>query len=117
MLCNLRILFEMNKNVVAFLGSSSTAGKGQAYDWIGELRRRTQNGGFHFYNFGVGADLAQSGHELRDDVGIEPVFLPNSLRILGLKRARFCHLSLGRYQPRRVSGRPLRPSSGLRSNA
>jgi hypothetical protein len=29
---------EMKKNVVAFVGSSSTAGKGKAYDWISELR-------------------------------------------------------------------------------
>jgi lysophospholipase L1-like esterase len=48
----------MNKKVVALLGSSSTAGKGQAYDWIAELRRRRQNGEFRFYNFGVGGDLA-----------------------------------------------------------
>jgi lysophospholipase L1-like esterase len=50
----------MNKNVVAFLGSSSTAGKGQAYDWISELRRRIQNREFHFCNFGVGGDLAHN---------------------------------------------------------
>ena len=43
---------------MAFLGSSSTAGRGQAYDWIGELKRRTRNQGISFFNFGVGGDLA-----------------------------------------------------------
>jgi lysophospholipase L1-like esterase len=44
--------------IMACLGSSSTAGKGQAYDWIGELRRRPRNKGVSFLNFGVGGDLA-----------------------------------------------------------
>jgi lysophospholipase L1-like esterase len=48
---------EMNRLVAAFLGSSSTAGKGQAYDWITELRKRAQNARFCFRNFGVGGDL------------------------------------------------------------
>jgi len=48
----------MNRIVAAFLGSSSTAGKGQAYDWISELRQRVQNSRFCFRNFGVGGDLA-----------------------------------------------------------
>jgi lysophospholipase L1-like esterase len=43
---------------VAFLGSSSTAGKGQAFDWIAELKRRPENRRFRFHNFGVGGDLA-----------------------------------------------------------
>jgi lysophospholipase L1-like esterase len=43
---------------VACLGSSSTAGKGQAFDWIGELARRPQNRHVRFRNFGVGGDLA-----------------------------------------------------------
>jgi len=43
---------------VACLGSSSTAGKGQAFDWIGELKQRPHNKQFRFYNFGVGGDLA-----------------------------------------------------------
>jgi lysophospholipase L1-like esterase len=43
---------------VACLGSSSTAGKGQAFDWIGELSRRPRNQGIRFRNFGVGGDLA-----------------------------------------------------------
>lgn len=49
---------EANGTVVACLGSSSTAGKGQAFDFIGELRRRPGNSRFHFRNFGVGGDLA-----------------------------------------------------------
>jgi lysophospholipase L1-like esterase len=44
--------------IVACLGSSSTAGKGQAFNWISELERRPPNQRFHFYNFGVGGDLA-----------------------------------------------------------
>jgi lysophospholipase L1-like esterase len=44
--------------IVACLGSSSTAGKGQAFDWIGELDRRPQSKNIVFRNFGVGGDLA-----------------------------------------------------------
>ncbi|PYK56154.1 MAG: hypothetical protein DME48_02270 [Verrucomicrobia bacterium] len=44
--------------IVAFLGSSSVAGKGQAFDWIGELQRRQQNKHFSFQKFGAGGDLA-----------------------------------------------------------
>jgi lysophospholipase L1-like esterase len=44
--------------IVACLGSSSTAGRGQAFDWIAELKRRPRNQHVHFYNFGVGGDLA-----------------------------------------------------------
>jgi lysophospholipase L1-like esterase len=43
---------------VACIGSSSTAGKGQAFDWIGDLARRPQNRHVRFRNFGVGGDLA-----------------------------------------------------------
>lgn len=46
------------QKIVACLGSSSTAGKGQAFDWIGELSRRPRNARFKFLNFGVGGDLA-----------------------------------------------------------
>ena len=46
--------------IMACLGSSSTAGKGQAYDWIGELKRRPRNKGISFLNFGVGGDLAHN---------------------------------------------------------
>jgi len=45
------------RETVACLGSSSTAGKGQAFDWIGELARRPGNAGYEFRNFGVGGDL------------------------------------------------------------
>jgi lysophospholipase L1-like esterase len=44
--------------IVACLGSSSTAGKGQAFDWISELAQRPRNKGTSFLNFGVGGDLA-----------------------------------------------------------
>ena len=50
--------FDHNKKIVALLGSSSTAGKGQAFDWIRELRQRPSNGLYQFRNFGVGGDLA-----------------------------------------------------------
>jgi lysophospholipase L1-like esterase len=43
---------------IAFLGSSTTAGKGEAFDWIGALKKRDREGKFGFYNFGVGGDLA-----------------------------------------------------------
>ncbi len=48
----------IKNTTVAFLGSSSTAGKGQAFDWIAELKRRPENERFRFHNFGVGGDLA-----------------------------------------------------------
>ena len=44
--------------VVACLGSSSTAGKGQAFDWIGALQNRLGQERFILRNFGVGGDLA-----------------------------------------------------------
>lgn len=46
------------RDIVACLGSSSTAGKGQAFDWIGELARRPRNARYEFHNFGIGGDLA-----------------------------------------------------------
>lgn len=44
--------------IVACLGSSSTAGKGQAFDWIGSLARDLEDKHIQFRNFGVGGDLA-----------------------------------------------------------
>ena len=44
--------------LVACLGSSSTAGQGQAFGWIDELSRRPQNARFVFKNLGVGGDFA-----------------------------------------------------------
>jgi len=44
--------------IVACLGSSTTAGKGQAYDWIGSLARNTADKNVQFRNFGIGGDLA-----------------------------------------------------------
>jgi lysophospholipase L1-like esterase len=46
------------RTVVACLGASSTAGKGQAFDWMAELERLPENRNFEFRNFGVGGDLA-----------------------------------------------------------
>lgn len=45
---------------MACLGSSSTAGQGQAFGWIDELKQRPQNRRFEFRNLGVGGDLAYS---------------------------------------------------------
>jgi len=56
------------RKIVACLGSSSTAGKGQAFDWIEELRRRPCNGKFEFRNFGVGGDLAYNALQRLPDV-------------------------------------------------
>lgn len=57
-----------NGTIVACLGSSSTAGKGQAFDFIGELKRRPRNSRFHFRNFGVGGDLAYNALQRLPDV-------------------------------------------------
>ena len=43
--------------IVACLGSSTTAAKG-TYNWIDELAARPQNSRFRFVNFGVGGDLS-----------------------------------------------------------
>ena len=53
---------------MACLGSSSTAGKGQAFDWIGELKKRPCNNRFRFHNFGVGGDLAYNALQRLPDV-------------------------------------------------
>jgi lysophospholipase L1-like esterase len=54
--------------IVACLGSSSTAGKGQAFNWIGELQQRPRNQHFRFHNFGVGGDLAYNALQRLPDV-------------------------------------------------
>jgi lysophospholipase L1-like esterase len=54
--------------IVACLGSSSTAGKGQAFNWIRELERRPRNQRFRFHNFGVGGDLAYNALQRLPDV-------------------------------------------------
>ena len=51
-------LIECPEGTVASLGSSSTSGRGQAFDWIGELELRPRNHELDFRNFGVGGDLA-----------------------------------------------------------
>jgi lysophospholipase L1-like esterase len=63
----------MKQKVVACLGSSTTAGKGQAFDWIGELAKRPQNSAFKFLNFGAGGDLAFNVlQRLPDVVAVHP---------------------------------------------
>jgi lysophospholipase L1-like esterase len=59
---------QSNPSTVACLGSSSTAGKGQAFDWVGELSRRRRNRSVRFRNFGVGGDLAFNALERVPDV-------------------------------------------------
>ncbi len=56
------------RETVACLGSSSTAGNGQAFDWIGELARSPRNARFYFQNFGVGGDLAYDALKRADTV-------------------------------------------------
>jgi lysophospholipase L1-like esterase len=56
------------RQTVACLGSSSTAGKGQAFNWIGELSRRPRNARFKFLNFGTGGDLAYDALKRADRV-------------------------------------------------
>jgi lysophospholipase L1-like esterase len=55
-------------SIVACLGSSSTAGKGQAFNWIIELQRRLGETRFAFRNFGVGGDLAYNALQRLSDV-------------------------------------------------
>jgi lysophospholipase L1-like esterase len=45
-----------SNGTVAFVGSSTVAGRGQVFDVIGELRRRPENAGLTLLNFGVGGD-------------------------------------------------------------
>lgn len=49
---------DIEAKIVACLGSSSTAGKGQAFDCIDELARRPENARIVFRNLGVGGDFA-----------------------------------------------------------
>jgi len=50
-------------SLVACLGSSSTAGQGQAFGWIDELAGRPENARFTFKNLGVGGDFAYDALE------------------------------------------------------
>jgi lysophospholipase L1-like esterase len=61
-------MVNLQRKIVACLGSSSTAGKGQAFDWIAELRRRPFNDSFDFRNFGVGGDLTYNALQRLPDV-------------------------------------------------
>jgi lysophospholipase L1-like esterase len=56
------------ETIVACLGSSSTAGKGQAFNWIDELKQRPRNKRFRFHNFGIGGDLAYNALQRLPDV-------------------------------------------------
>lgn len=59
--------------VVACLGSSSTAGRGQAFNWTRELQRRLNPRQFVVRNFGVGGDLAYNAlQRLRRVIGSHP---------------------------------------------
>lgn len=59
--------------IIACVGSSSTAGRGQAFDWIGALAHRPQNAHLEFHNFGVGGDLAYNAlQRLPQVVACEP---------------------------------------------
>jgi lysophospholipase L1-like esterase len=49
--------------VVVCLGSSSTAGRGQAFGWIRVLEQRPQNARLRFHNLGVGGDLVHNALE------------------------------------------------------
>jgi lysophospholipase L1-like esterase len=60
-----------DRAVVACLGSSSTAGRGQAFNWIHELQRRPNTKRFVFRNFGIGGDLAYNA--LQRLPGVIPV--------------------------------------------
>jgi lysophospholipase L1-like esterase len=55
-------------SIVACLGSSSTAGKGQAFNWIMELQRRLGERRVTFRNFGVGGDQAYNALQRLSDV-------------------------------------------------
>src|SRR5207244_13610526 len=55
-------------SIVACVGCGSTAGNGQACNWIIELQRRLGEGRFVFRNFGVGGDLAYNALQRLTDV-------------------------------------------------
>jgi lysophospholipase L1-like esterase len=78
--------------VVACLGSSSTAGKGQAFNWIEALQKRLGQERFVLCNFGVGGDLAYNAlQRLPDVIGSNPgkiVVLIGANDVLGLVSAK-----------------------------
>lgn len=86
-------------SIVACLGSSSTAGKGQAFNWIIELQRRLGRR-FIFRNFGVGGDLAYNAlQRLSGVIASRPnkivVFIGGNdvLALVSAKAKRFFRLS------------------------
>jgi lysophospholipase L1-like esterase len=59
--------------IVACLGSSSTAGKGQAFNWIEALQKQLGQERFVLRNFGVGGDLAYNAlQRLPNVIGANP---------------------------------------------
>jgi len=59
--------------IIACLGSSSTAGKGQAFNWIETLQKRLGQKRFVLRNFGVGGDLAYNAlQRLPNVIGSNP---------------------------------------------
>ena len=79
-------------SVVACLGSSSTAGKGQAFNWVEALQKRLGRERFVFRNFGVGGDLAYNAlQRLPQVIGSKPqkvVVLIGSNDVLALVSAK-----------------------------
>jgi lysophospholipase L1-like esterase len=91
---------EAGRMIVVCLGSSSTAGRGQAFDWIGELKRRPLNQSVRFYNFGVGGDLAYNALErlpevvtCRPDKVVVWIGGNDVLAMVSVKMRRFLRLS------------------------
>ncbi len=78
--------------IIACLGSSSTAGKGQAFNWIEALQKRLGHERFVFPNFGVGGDLAYNAlQRLPAVIGSNPrkvVVLIGANDVLGLVSAK-----------------------------
>ncbi|HXP07721.1 MAG TPA: SGNH/GDSL hydrolase family protein, partial [Acidobacteriaceae bacterium] len=99
---------EASRMIVACLGSSSTAGRGQAFDWIGELKQRPGNQRVRFYNFGVGGDLAYNAVErlpqvvtCRPDKVVVWIGGNDVLALVSVKMQRFLRLS--KHLPRAPS--------------
>lgn len=91
---------EQQPLIVACLGSSSTAGKGQAFNWIAELQQRLGKRHFVLRNFGVGGDLAYNAlQRLSNVIACDPkkivVFIGGNdvLALVSSKARRFFRYS------------------------
>ena len=103
-------------NCWCVLVSSGTAGRGQAFDWIGELKRRPLNQSVRFYNFGVGGDLAYNALErlpevvtCRPDKVVVWIGGNDVLALVSVKMRRFLRLSRNIFPPwplMRIGPRP-----------